>query len=179
MYSIWTLETVRGCVSFKKCKSQGKAVEVTVNSREENSYVFCLDFVQEFGLFDARGWQASREFYLTRTLQSAYSTWCTLPPPLHSTYFCSVLNLRNYSLKYEENIPAQFTLSIASLSFSFVICFSPFLLSFAVLICFFNLSLSLWFYYLLLSFALLICFFHLSLSSCLFASIICIYYLLL
>jgi hypothetical protein len=34
-------------MSFKKEKSQGKAVEVTVNSKEEN---FCLDFVQEFGL---------------------------------------------------------------------------------------------------------------------------------
>ncbi len=42
------LETVRGCVSLKKDKSQGKAVDVTVNSKEENS--FCLDFVQEFHL---------------------------------------------------------------------------------------------------------------------------------
>ncbi len=32
-----TAETVRGCVSLKKQKSQGKAVEVTVNSKEENS----------------------------------------------------------------------------------------------------------------------------------------------
>jgi len=30
-------ETVRGCVSLKKKKSQGKAVEVTVNSKEESS----------------------------------------------------------------------------------------------------------------------------------------------
>jgi hypothetical protein len=37
-------------VSFKKYESQGKAVEVTVNSKEENSSDFCLDFVQEFGL---------------------------------------------------------------------------------------------------------------------------------
>ncbi len=28
---------VRGCVSLKKYKSQSKAVEVTVNSKEENS----------------------------------------------------------------------------------------------------------------------------------------------
>jgi hypothetical protein len=34
-------ETVRGCGSLKKYKSQGKAVEVTVNNKEENS----LDFV--------------------------------------------------------------------------------------------------------------------------------------
>jgi hypothetical protein len=34
-------------MSLKKCKSQGKAVEVTKNSKEEN---FCQDFVQEFGL---------------------------------------------------------------------------------------------------------------------------------
>ncbi len=31
------VETVRGCVSLKKLKSQGKAVEVTVNIVEENS----------------------------------------------------------------------------------------------------------------------------------------------
>jgi hypothetical protein len=43
-------ETVRGCVSLKKQKSQGKDVEVTVNSKEENSYDFRLDFFQVFGL---------------------------------------------------------------------------------------------------------------------------------
>jgi hypothetical protein len=32
----WTGETVGGYVSLKKQKSQGKAVEVTVNSKEEN-----------------------------------------------------------------------------------------------------------------------------------------------
>jgi hypothetical protein len=32
-----TVETVRGCVSLKNLKSQGKAVEVTLNSKEENS----------------------------------------------------------------------------------------------------------------------------------------------
>ncbi len=36
-------------MSLKKYKSQGKTVEVTVNSKEENSSNFCLDFVQEFG----------------------------------------------------------------------------------------------------------------------------------
>jgi hypothetical protein len=30
-------ETLRGCASLKKLKSQGKAVEVTVNDKEENS----------------------------------------------------------------------------------------------------------------------------------------------
>jgi hypothetical protein len=40
-----TVETVRGCVSLRKYKSQGKAVEVTVNTKEENSIDFCLDFV--------------------------------------------------------------------------------------------------------------------------------------
>jgi hypothetical protein len=45
------VETVRGCVSLKKYKSQGKAVEVTVNSKDENSQDFCLDFIQEFGLW--------------------------------------------------------------------------------------------------------------------------------
>jgi hypothetical protein len=36
-----TVETARGCVSLKKKKTQGKAVEVTVYSK---------NFVQEFGL---------------------------------------------------------------------------------------------------------------------------------
>ncbi len=35
---------------MKKLKSQAKAVEVTLNSKEENFYDFCLHFVQEFGL---------------------------------------------------------------------------------------------------------------------------------
>jgi hypothetical protein len=34
---------------FEEIESQGKAV-ATVNSMEENSQDFCLDFVQEFGL---------------------------------------------------------------------------------------------------------------------------------
>ncbi len=41
---------VRSCVRLKKYKSQSKAVEVTVNSKEENSKDFCLGFFQEFGL---------------------------------------------------------------------------------------------------------------------------------
>jgi hypothetical protein len=49
---------VRGCVSLKKYKSQGKAVEVTVNNN------FCLDFVQEFSLWrrgpcPSRAWGTS------------------------------------------------------------------------------------------------------------------------
>ncbi len=35
---------------MKKYKSQGKVVDVSVNSKEENSLEFFLDFVQEFGL---------------------------------------------------------------------------------------------------------------------------------
>jgi hypothetical protein len=35
---------------LKKYKSQSKAVEVTLNSKDENSEGFCLDFVLEFGL---------------------------------------------------------------------------------------------------------------------------------
>jgi hypothetical protein len=38
-------------VSLKKKKSQRKAVEVTVNNKEENSKDFCLDLFQEFGLW--------------------------------------------------------------------------------------------------------------------------------
>ncbi len=41
-------------MSLKKEKSQGNAVEVTVNSKEENSEDFCLDFVPEFGLGGSR-----------------------------------------------------------------------------------------------------------------------------
>jgi hypothetical protein len=38
-------------VNLKKNKSQGKAVEVTLNSTEENSSEdFCMDLVQELGL---------------------------------------------------------------------------------------------------------------------------------
>jgi hypothetical protein len=40
---------------FEEIKSEGKAVEVTVNSMEENSEEFCLDFVQEFCLWK-HGW---------------------------------------------------------------------------------------------------------------------------
>jgi len=57
VYSNFTVKIVRGCVSLKtyvkgcmslkKYKSLGKTVEVTVNSKEENSFV-C--FVHEFGL---------------------------------------------------------------------------------------------------------------------------------
>jgi hypothetical protein len=35
---------------MKKQKSQGKAVEATVNNNKENSEDFFLDFVHEFGL---------------------------------------------------------------------------------------------------------------------------------
>jgi hypothetical protein len=37
-------------VSLKKYKFQGKAVEATVSSKEQNTQDFCLNFVQEFGL---------------------------------------------------------------------------------------------------------------------------------
>jgi hypothetical protein len=38
-------------MSLKKQKSQDKFVEVTMNSKEENSEDFCLGFVQEFSLW--------------------------------------------------------------------------------------------------------------------------------
>ncbi len=44
VYSSWTVETVIGCASLKKYKSQGKAMEVTANGKEEISYNFWLDF---------------------------------------------------------------------------------------------------------------------------------------
>ncbi len=37
-------------MTLKKYKSQGKAVKVAVNSKEENSEDFRLHFAQEFGL---------------------------------------------------------------------------------------------------------------------------------
>ncbi len=63
-------------MNFKNCKrlrefkfkSQGKAAEVTVNSKEENSGDFCLDFFQVFGLcflhslvhiMQVRNWQVN------------------------------------------------------------------------------------------------------------------------
>ncbi len=41
---------VTGCMTLKQQKSQGKAVQVAVNNKAENSKDFCLDFVEEFGL---------------------------------------------------------------------------------------------------------------------------------
>ncbi len=35
--TVTELETVRGCVRLKKQKSQDKAVDMTVNSKKENS----------------------------------------------------------------------------------------------------------------------------------------------
>ncbi len=35
---------------FEEIEISRQSVEVTVNSKEEKSYDFCLDFVQEFGL---------------------------------------------------------------------------------------------------------------------------------
>ncbi len=48
--TVTELEPLIGWKSLEKYKSQGKAEELTVNSKEENSYNFCMDFVQEFGL---------------------------------------------------------------------------------------------------------------------------------
>jgi hypothetical protein len=48
---------IKGFVSLKKEKSQGKAVEGTVNYNEENSQYFCLDFVLEFGLRSFKTWR--------------------------------------------------------------------------------------------------------------------------
>ncbi len=42
VYSNWSVETVRGCVSLKKYKSQGKAVEVAMNRKEETFKTFVL-----------------------------------------------------------------------------------------------------------------------------------------
>jgi hypothetical protein len=46
---------------FEEIKSQCKAVEIIVNSKEENSEDFCLDFVQEFSLW----WQRESKEGLT------------------------------------------------------------------------------------------------------------------
>jgi hypothetical protein len=48
---------------FKKLRSKGKTVKVTVNSKEENSEDFCLDFFREFGLW----------IYCTTKTQSPFS----------------------------------------------------------------------------------------------------------
>jgi hypothetical protein len=44
---------------FEVIEISSKVVEVTVNNKEENSYNFCLDFVQEFGLRKANVLPAS------------------------------------------------------------------------------------------------------------------------
>jgi len=59
-----TLETVKGCVSLKKYKSQNTAIEVTMNSKEENSKDFCLDFVQEFGVLSPSSKKRTKSFTL-------------------------------------------------------------------------------------------------------------------
>ncbi len=49
MYSNLTVEICKRFLrEFEEI--QGKAVEVTVNSKEENSKDFCLDFLREFGI---------------------------------------------------------------------------------------------------------------------------------
>jgi hypothetical protein len=52
LYSNCTVDIVRGCVNLKK--SQGKAVEVTVNSKTEKRYRLLSGFVQESGLVQRR-----------------------------------------------------------------------------------------------------------------------------
>jgi hypothetical protein len=52
-YQVFLLHLYRNCKrlrDFEEIEIAGKAVEVTVNNKEENSYDFCLDFIQEFGL---------------------------------------------------------------------------------------------------------------------------------
>ncbi len=44
--SVLLTETVRGCVSLNRNLKQ-----ICRDNKEENSYAFCLDFVQEFGLW--------------------------------------------------------------------------------------------------------------------------------
>ena len=46
VYSNSAVEIVRGCVSMKQQKTQSKAVEVTVSSKEEKAQ----DFDNEYGL---------------------------------------------------------------------------------------------------------------------------------
>jgi hypothetical protein len=60
-------------VNWKKNKSQGKAVELTVNSKEENSEDFCLDFVQEFGLWTGNRSEAKERPYLHECIGSGES----------------------------------------------------------------------------------------------------------
>ncbi len=50
-------------MSSKKQTSRGKAVEVTVNSKEKNSYDLCRDFVQEFGI-----WGKGRGYFEAETI---------------------------------------------------------------------------------------------------------------
>jgi hypothetical protein len=45
---------------FEKIKISSKAIKVIVNNKEENSEDFCLDFVQEFGLWPMGRYKASK-----------------------------------------------------------------------------------------------------------------------
>ncbi len=77
---VFLLSPVIGCVSLKIWKSQDKAVEVTVNSKEENSEDFCLDFIQEFGLLILVISSTSCQLQMQRQLTVACS-WTFLLKP--------------------------------------------------------------------------------------------------
>ncbi len=50
---------------MKKYKSEGKALEVTVNNKEENSSDFCLDLIKEFGLWSLPVYNSVLEEYVS------------------------------------------------------------------------------------------------------------------
>jgi hypothetical protein len=77
--------TVRGCASLKKYTSQCKAVEVTVNNKEENSSDFFLDFVLEFDLCTKNEGPLEHTVTLTLT-KSQKCTFFNLETKLHTVH---------------------------------------------------------------------------------------------
>ncbi len=71
-YSNWTVETVRGCVSLKKYKSQGKAVEVTVNSKKKRKVGDTLACRRGGGGPNPDDWRKNLVLCLTLWVASLY-----------------------------------------------------------------------------------------------------------
>ncbi len=62
-------ETVRGLCEFEEIEVLSKAVEVTVDKKEENSYDFCLNFIQGFG-------HRTTKRFLTLSLAAPFAPPC-------------------------------------------------------------------------------------------------------
>jgi hypothetical protein len=79
---------------FEEIESQGQAVEVTVNSKEEEDG--CLDFLKEFGLLKVYSTPTSSSYFFTLTEVShcpfipSQHGQTLLTVTLHSAHLCSL-----------------------------------------------------------------------------------------